>query len=472
MNVIQQIYLQKIKNADTSPLSQLIEILDLTKMKVKMELEYSVFDPLLVVNNALQLVNSKAHEKNLLLFSLVESSVTPWISGDPWRLRQVLLKLLNNAVKYTHGGMVTVRLSSNQGEENEGILLFEVIDTGMGIAEEELPSLFELFTQTPPFNTRKYSSSGLGLAISKRLVELCGGHMGVESRIGIGSRFWFSFGSKVDTPQPSITPAELDEDNQTPLEIPTYLLLVEDNPINQALLLAMLRSAGHKVDVADSGNAAIEAILANQYDLVLMDVSMPDMDGIEATRRIRQLSHEAASVPIIAMTANVHAIIGYQDLCIAAGMDATAIKPINKTDLLALIEQWCGYHHQPISIESDQLTITTPVMLDESVLLQLAEDAGMDNVDELLQLFMTELVVRRKAIKCALEQENLLEMSRIAHTLKSEAATFGAWCLHALVLEMDSCCKSANFVAVLEVAGRLLPCLDATLVALTEQCDK
>lgn len=463
----QKNYLHLAEDAGTTLLTLINDILDLTKVETgKLELENTVFDTLQVIDEVLRLVVVKAQEKNLLLNSVIQPDISPWVSGDPWRLRQVLLNLLTNAVKFTPSGSVTLKLSRRSAETGDGALLFEVIDTGIGIAEDVQPRLFEVFIQADPSDTRKYGGSGLGLAISKRLVALWGGHLGLDSQPGVGSRFWFSFGSAGDAPQPS-----LNHDQTADASLPSSaarLLLVEDSPANQAVLSAILRSGGHKVDVANSGTAAIDAVRAACYDLIFMDVSMPDMSGMDATRHIRQLGGAAAKLPIIAMTAQ--AVKGYREQCLAAGMNDYATKPIGKKDLLGLVDKW----HRGGKAEPGPSFEAEPtgelVLLDEAVLSELAEDAGMNDATPLLRIFRDELIVRRDNITGALDQQDLTMLGHEAHALKSGAATFGARSLHVLAVEMDSCCKRGDLAATLHQAELLLLCAEATLAAIELRC--
>ena len=464
----QKIYLQLARDAGVSLLTLINDILDLTKVESgKLELETTVFDSVQMINEVLQLVGIKAREKNLVLTRVIEPGVSPWVSGDSWRLRQVLLNLLTNAIKFTPSGIIVVKLSPRPVEAGDGVLLFEVIDSGIGIAEDIQPRLFELFIQADLSDTRKYGGSGLGLAISRRLVELWGGHMGLDSRPGVGSRFWFSFGGAADAPPISLIPNETAEDTVASAAADTRLLLVEDSPTNQAVLLAMLRSGGYTVDAADNGASAIALARSHHYDLIFMDISMPGMSGMDATRDIRQLGGAAASVPIIALTA--HAIKGYREQCIAAGMNDYATKPIGKKDLLALVNQWRG-NAGTAAVISAEPAAASMELLDEAVLRRVAEDAGIDDVAWLPRIFMEELITRRDAIRRALEQRDLTVLSHEAHALKSGAATFGAWSLHALAVEMNTCCKRGDLEAALLVAGRLLPCAGATLAALARRC--
>lgn len=470
LNATQKGYLQLAQDAGVTLLTLINDILDLTKVETgKLELENISFDSMQVIKEVLQLVEGKAQEKELLLNSIIAPDVSLWVNGDPWRLRQVLLNLLTNAIKFTSRGSITLKLSARSPEEDDGVLLFEVIDTGIGIDKEIQSRLFEIFIQVDPSDTRKYGGSGLGLAISKQLVELWGGHIGLDSRLGAGSRFWFSFGSAADAPD--VLPSGQAVSNKPMQHETAYLLLVEDTPVSQAVLAAMLRNEGHKVDVADSGLAAITAARDNCYDLIFMDVSMPDMNGMDATRIIRLQGGASADAPIVAMTA--HAVKGYRDRCIAAGMNDYATKPISKKDLLALVNQWCGSAktEAPAIIASAESAADT-VILDEAVLRQVAEETGSDDITQLLRIFTAELTVRRDTIARAVEQKDLASLGYEAHALKSGAATFGAWSLRALAIEMNACCINGDLAAALQLAERLLPCVEATLTALMQRCAK
>jgi PAS domain S-box-containing protein len=338
LDTTQNNHLQLATNAGKSLLSLINDILDLTKVEAgKLDLEDTIFDAVDLAEQCVKLLSTKAQEKNLAISTQIAPELMPWISGDPWRFRQVLLNLLSNALKFTTDGSITVKLSPNADKMDAGVLLIEVIDTGIGINQDVQASLFEVFTQADPSDTRKYGGSGLGLAISKRLVALWGGNMGLDSRPGKGSRFWFSIGRTATAPQPLIPPEMIVAETHSP--IVAKLLLVEDSKINQIVMSDLLEAAGHQVDVADCGTKGIAMASANHYDLIFMDVSMPDMTGMEATQQIRQLGGTAATVPIIAITG--HALKGYQEMCLAAGMNGYATKPISKLDLLGLVDKWC-----------------------------------------------------------------------------------------------------------------------------------
>jgi PAS domain S-box-containing protein len=473
LDTTQQSYLHIAKDAGTNLLMLVNDILDLTKVEAgKLELENTVFDVEQVINEVVEIVTEGAKTKNIDLSLELAPDLSPWISGDPWRFRQVLLNLLSNAIKFTHCGSVKIKLSPRQAEAGDGVLLIEVIDTGIGIAEDIQPKLFNLFTQVDPFDTRKYGGSGLGLSISKRLVELWGGHLGLESQLGAGCRFWFSFGEAAAVPQTLLTSTNSFINTLDLPFVTARLLLVEDSLANQAVLGALLSNGGHQVDLADCGAAGIKAVQTEDYDLIFMDVSMPDMTGMEATRSIRLLGGAAATVPIIAMTA--HAFKGYKEQCLAAGMNGFATKPINKTDLLNLVQKWCnasGNNSTPVETPPINSLVNLR-LLDEKILQQFLDDFGVEKVLSLLRIFMSELIKRQDAIKLGIKKREVSALGFEAHAIKSGAASFGATVLSVLAAKMEACSYQNDLPTLLRLAEELLPCLEVTLAALQQHCEE
>ena len=256
------------------------------------------------------------------------------LMGDEARLRQVLLNLLNNAVKFTQRGHVTLRLATLDTTERGTTLRFEVADTGIGIPEGKQHRLFERFSQVDTSVSRRFGGSGLGLAICKKLVELMGGTIGVSSRDGWGSTFWF----KVTLPLPPAEVTVAPVVSVLPSRRTGRILLVEDIDINQRLAFALLDARGHSVDIVGDGAEAVAAVAERAYDVVLMDVQMPVMDGMTATRLIRGAGGTSAKVPIVAMTANVfpEQIEAFR----LAGMDDHVGKPLNRLLLYATVDRW------------------------------------------------------------------------------------------------------------------------------------
>lgn len=332
MSAEQREYAETIHDSCRALLALIGDILDFSKIEAgKMDLERIRFDLHGLVRESVEILRPTAMAKGLALEAWIDTGGAPWRLGDPVRVRQVLLNFLGNAMKFTEEGRVEVRVRPVAGTDRVRI---EVADTGIGIERGRLESIFEEFTQVDASTTRRYGGTGLGLAISKRLVDLMGGEIGVESEPGVGSTFWF------EVPLP---PVEAPTASSVPTGIPLLagelpplrVLLAEDNPVNQKLVVRMLEKAGHRVDCAENGAEAVEAVRRARYDIVLMDCQMPGMDGYEATRRIRELGGEAARVPILALTAD--ALQGTRERCLASGMDDYLAKPFSVEDLLSRI---------------------------------------------------------------------------------------------------------------------------------------
>ena len=336
MTTEQRDYVATVRASSDTLLTIINDILDFSKMEAeKLELEQSSFEVRECIESAFDLVAVRATEKGLNLGYQLDDHVPVAISGDVTRLRQILVNLLTNAVKFTSQGEVILSLTARRAEDvdkeaeidNGGYELhFSVRDTGIGIAEEDKARLFHSFSQIDTSTTRRYGGTGLGLAISKRLAELMGGSMWVESQPGIGSTFHFTILAQVAS---ALTHAHVQSDQQYlegSRDMPLRILLAEDNTVNQRLALRLLERMGYRADIAGNGLEVLEALQRQHYDVILMDVQMPEMDGLEASRAIHN-SYSAQERPrIIAMTAN--AMQGDREECLAAGMDDYLTKPI------------------------------------------------------------------------------------------------------------------------------------------------
>jgi PAS domain S-box-containing protein len=331
----QEAHLKLIADAGRSLLEIINDILDLSKIEAgKIELEALPFSPAGVVHGALALVRGEALKKGVALNITIAPDVPVWVNGDPTRLRQILLNLLSNALKFTERGRVgvTVRCEPQTGSD---LLRFEISDTGIGIAPESQQLLFDRFSQADRSTARKFGGSGLGLAISRRLAEAMSGTIGVTSEVGAGSVFWFT--ARLPTTAAPTRSAVAARRTET---VARRILLVDDNPINQIVGQAMLVSDGHDVVVVGDGVQALAAVQERSFDLVLMDMQMPVMDGMEAARRIRGLSTSVRNVPIVALTANVMA----EEIaaCREAGMNGHLSKPIDRERLRQIIATWAA----------------------------------------------------------------------------------------------------------------------------------
>jgi signal transduction histidine kinase/ActR/RegA family two-component response regulator len=318
------------------------DLLDFSKIESgRLELEELLFDPHRLCSDVMDLLGEWAREKGLEVHQDIGPEVPAALRGDAARLRQILINLISNAVKFTSQGEVTLRCRFCGESDQRGWLSFEVRDTGIGIAAEDLPRLFTPFTQVDVSTTRKYGGTGLGLTISKRLTELMGGNIRVVSTPGVGSLFRvelpFAICLPLVTPPPCVD-IPLEESSLAPLGRPARVLVAEDNSVNQMVASAMLKRLGVQAEVVDNGLEAVAAMESGLYDLVLMDCRMPVMDGYEACRAIRSRETGSRHTPIIAMTAS--AIQGDRELCLAVGMDDYLAKPVRLQELSAMLRRW------------------------------------------------------------------------------------------------------------------------------------
>lgn len=341
----QREYGETVESSAHALLTILNDILDFSKVDGgHLELEFVDFGIRSAVQDVVALLAGLARGKGLALLGTVDPTVPDAIRGDPGRFRQVLMNLIGNAIKFTGAGEVVASVRLAAEDADTLTLRVEVRDTGIGIAPEAQGNLFQAFSQGDTSTTRRFGGTGLGLAISRRLVELMGGQLGVDSEVGRGSTFWFTVRlGKAQTPQPLAAPAPLAP--MPPLRAgapPGFrgrILAVEDNAVNKKVITRFLEKAGFQVDVADNGFQAVAAVARVEYDAVLMDCQMPEMDGFEATAAIRASeSGTARHVPIIALTAS--AMGADRERCLAAGMDDYLSKPINMGELSAMLERW------------------------------------------------------------------------------------------------------------------------------------
>jgi PAS domain S-box-containing protein len=338
LNAEQDKYVQIFRRAGDNLLNLINDILDLSKVEAsQLELERTGFSLGDHLEKVLEMVAGRAQEKGLALAFEIDPGIDTDLVGDPTRLRQVLLNLLGNAIKFTEAGSVSLRVSADGDAAVPTALRFTVTDTGIGIPSEKLARVFERFTQADSSTTRRFGGSGLGLTICRRLVELMGGRIWVESEVGQGSVFAFAVPFEIwaETNRPA--PAPMGEGPAPPLPA-LNILLAEDSPDNCTITMAYLADTPYRVDVAETGAIACEMFAAGHYDLVLMDRQMPVMDGLTATRKIRawELANGRPLTPIVALTAS--ALKGDREMCLAAGCTAFLTKPIKQEVLLAAIK--------------------------------------------------------------------------------------------------------------------------------------
>jgi len=340
----QRRYVEIAQESGQALLAIVNDILDFSKLEAgKTALEITDFDLVELVESVVALLKPRARDKSLALEVRIGDGIAKSLKGDAGRIRQILLNLAGNAVKFTSEGSVTIIVDELPRQGDKIILRFQCADTGCGIPAERRRELFQEFCQLESNFQNRQGGTGLGLAISKRLVDLMGGAIGLESPEGSGCIFWFVLPLEPGVslaPPPPVSPPKVRQPERRAEGSRARILLAEDNRINQLVVIEMLKRSDFHIDAVANGAEAIEAVSSLPYDLVLMDVQMPEMDGCEASSVIRKLSGPKGTVPIVALTA--YAMQGDRERCLAAGMDDFLTKPIRRNDLLAMIERWVG----------------------------------------------------------------------------------------------------------------------------------
>jgi CheY-like chemotaxis protein len=334
--------LSLVKFSAESLLTIIGDVLDFSKIEAgKFELEAIPFNLRDCVNASVKTLELRAKEKNLALATEVSPNVPAQVIGDPARVRQILLNLIGNSLKFTERGSITVAVSIESQFDSQIVLQFSITDTGPGIPEDRRQRIFNAFAQADESTSRKYGGTGLGLAISSRLAALMSGRLWVTSEIGVGSTFSFTgiFATASHLPEVATLARPAISAAAEPASVASLNILVaEDNFVNQTLARRLLEKRGHKVTMVANGKQAVERAIEQTFDVILMDVQMPEMDGCDATRVIRNIEREGGlRVPIIALTA--HALKDDKDKCLAAGMDGYITKPIRPAELFDVISQ-------------------------------------------------------------------------------------------------------------------------------------
>jgi signal transduction histidine kinase/HPt (histidine-containing phosphotransfer) domain-containing protein/ActR/RegA family two-component response regulator len=435
----QREYVATARSSGGALLTIINDILDVSKIEAGMlDVEAAPFVLRELLDGALGIVMPKAESKGLPLHCRVDDGVPAAVESDAARLRQVLVNLLDNAVKFTEQG--EVRLEVDRGEEKDGRieLRFAVRDTGIGIPADRIDRLFKPFSQADSSMTRLYGGTGLGLVISRRLAERLGGRMWAESEAGRGSAFFFTIRCRPAEQVPTRSPAETGglEGPKLAERLPLRILLAEDNSVNQRVGLLMLERMGYLADVAGNGAEALAALRRQPYDLVLMDIQMPEMDGLEATRRIRAEFPRERQPRIVAMTANV--LREQRDACRAAGMDDFVQKPVGLAELRAALLR-CG-GQEPAAAEPTLPFPDSTSVLDTSCLdslRRLGEVAGKPLLHDVIESYLSETPRRLEQMHDALRRADADALTFVAHSLKGSSAQLGAVQVAALSAELE-----------------------------------
>jgi len=446
LNDEQREYLDAIRSSADHLVGVINDTLDFSRIEAqRLALERAPFNLPELARECVALTRVSAEAKGVRMELALPADIPRAVLGDALRLRQVLLNLMGNAVKFTERGVIRLSLALVEADDDSARVAFSVSDTGIGIAEDKLAHVFDAFTQADSSITRRYGGTGLGLAISSRLVGLMGGRLSARSTVGEGSVFRFALvlplaaADAITTHSPSVV---------TSAAGALRILLAEDNAVNQALALRLLGKQGHRVHAVGNGRLALAAWERGDYDLILMDMMMPDMDGLEASRQIR--AREAATgghVPIIAMTAN--AMSGDRDRCLAAGMDGYVAKPVRAEILQREIARLTAGQ----AVEQAPEPALNGVFDRDEALSRIDGDEAL--LGALIELFAADAERHLGELDQALAAKDWAELTRGAHTLKGLLATFSARRAEQAASRLEQAARAAAGDTCASLAGIL-----------------
>jgi len=473
LNAEQKDYIDTGRISAESLLGIINDILDFSKMEAgKLDFESQPFELSALVEVVTDVLANRANEKGISIDYVIAQSTPLYLEGDAGRLRQILLNLAGNAVKFTDEGNIAITVETENETASDATLRFEVADTGIGIDEAYHQELFSKFTTLSPAYSQKFGGTGLGLAISKFLVDTMGGEIDFSSKTGCGSKFWFSVSlpKLTETEFRDRTQVQSPNSHENTHKLSGRILLAEDNPANQMVAKTILEKAGLIVEVAGNGLEVLESVEQRSYDLILMDIGMPEMDGIEATQAIRRLSSPIAKIPIIAMTA--HVMRGDRDNLLSQGMDDYLSKPSSKADLLEIVKRWLGtVEHRPEIDECPNIERRQDVgaeFIDQATLVQLGEDTDPSMLPELVDAFASQAKDRVMAICEAASGLDTKRLEDEAHALKSSAATFGAIRLNRLAADLEIAGRGGDKTFIAQNAGRITAECETAIAGLQE----
>lgn len=424
LNKDQHKWISILQQTGDSLFSIINDILDFSKLESgAYTLHETTFDPLGLLQDIVQLQKQSALHKSLNFEVISDLSEPLFVLGDQERIRQIISNFVANAIKFTEKGTISLSLEHKKAADGLNQIRFAVSDEGIGIHPAHLQRVFDKFTQEDASINRRFGGTGLGLAICKQLAELMGGKVGVQSTLGQGSTFWFEASFQEALPA-------IKNEKESLTVIPSHnfagkrILLVEDNPINQTVTAAMLNAFQIDVVQAVDGHLALEAYPLHTYDLILMDLQMPGISGMETTRRIRryETENQLSHVPIVAFSANVMGKV--EEECIESGMNGYLSKPLHSNELLAVLIDYLSSDN-PILIQKDKLN----PQLDFPQLSQLHHLLGIE-FDALCDRFISDTASRIESIKSHAREKDFLGVTAIAHSVKSAAMNMGAKQLH------------------------------------------
>ncbi|MDH7480097.1 MAG: ATP-binding protein, partial [Syntrophomonadaceae bacterium] len=439
---LQKEYAAAIKASGEMLLDLINDLLDHSRIEEgQLRMENVTYPLFPVIKSVVDLMKRRAGEKGLEFVFTCEDGLPGQVKGDPLRLQQVLLNLLGNAIKFTEQGKIALKVSSlNRGSDCAG-LCFEVRDTGIGIPETLRPNLFKPFSQADSSNTRKYGGTGLGLSIAKKLVELMGGTIGYSSQVGQGSRFWFTLpwrepeagaaaGVAKAGPQPAASPV---------IRGAGRILVVEDFALNRTLLLAQLEKLGLEAEAVQNGLEAINAVGCSSYHLILMDCRMPEMDGYETARKIRDLeSGQGRRTPIVAVTASATPaeLVRIRE----SGMDDYLVKPVGLQELSWALSRWLPESVLSVEFGAEAPPAAEPSFADSSRRQEVWRLAGGDRtfLAKVIKAFLEDMPVKLAGLQEGLGSGDSKKVQLQAHGMKSSSRFLGLKALEELCQELEN----------------------------------
>lgn len=457
-------FMRNAKMSAESLLDLLNSILDLTKIESgRMELYEVDFNLIDLIDQAISINLSKIREKGIYISKEVDTKIPHILRGDATRIKQIFVNLINNAVKFTEKGKIEIYCRLESIEENSIVIMSSVRDTGIGIPKDKLGSLFKAFTQLDPSHSSKYGGSGLGLMICKEFVNMMGGTISVDSALNQGTTFYFTLSvkKKIEIPiRENIMKSEgrfslkdYEIETKTPFDGDLIkkrkqysILVAEDNVVNQKVILRMLSELGFQAEAVTDGNEAIEAVRNKKWDLVLMDVQMPIIDGLEATRQIREIRDSASKIPIVALTA--HALKEDKEKCLKAGMNDYLSKPINLKQLSKILDSW-------LNIEAGLKEKKQPEVQPQKNVFDLQRFTEMSLGDisfqrELLMDFFEDLDQRLSKLNNFVKEKELEGLIKEVHTIKGSSYSLGAVRIGEEALGIELSGKSEDWDSILE----------------------
>ncbi len=463
----QREYADAARASAESLLTVINDILDFSKIEAgKLDFENIDFDLHSVLHNVERSFLYLTERKGLKLIFDFPKSLPQYLNGDSGRLRQILNNLISNAIKFTTKGQISVKVRTD--EANSSIMRFEVKDSGIGISLSGLDKMFKPFSQADASTARRFGGTGLGLSISKHLVEQMNGEIGVETQENIGSTFWFTVSLKIADKPVGDSGGVLGSfaDNSSR---PIRVLIAEDNTINQKIALRYLEKMGLRADAVANGIEVLEALSTISYDLVLMDCQMPEMDGLEATRKIRASKHHNFQhIPIIAMTAN--AITGDRERCLESGMNDYVSKPVAPSELFSMLQKWFTKFNliqikQPQEIKS----FSNSLILDQEIIAELFElddDGEGVLIRELVRLFLIKVPISIAKMSDTESSDIFKKIAFEAHNIKSSSGNLGATKMTLIVKNLESSAIKNDKAAITSLLKDLQIAFDETSIEL------